>query len=101
MYIIPLYIYSTYIEISSDVFLSKNESSGGKTSEASEGMEYDFCPVWSRVLIFTHCPIKLIYLWLQFVVDVVFKCLRQRSNGLKIGLPAVFYMYVFSWFHSV
>jgi hypothetical protein len=20
-------------------------------------------PVWSRVLIFTHCPIKLIYLW--------------------------------------
>jgi hypothetical protein len=25
---------------------------------------YDFCPVWSRVLIFTHCPIKLIYLWL-------------------------------------
>jgi hypothetical protein len=25
--------------------------------------EYDFCPVWSRVLIFTHCPIKLIYLW--------------------------------------
>ena len=35
------------------------------------------------------------------VVDVVFKCLRQRSNGLKICLPAVFYMYVFSWFHSV
>jgi hypothetical protein len=25
--------------------------------------EYDFCPVWSRVLIFTHCSIKLIYLW--------------------------------------
>jgi hypothetical protein len=25
--------------------------------------EYDFCPVWSRVLNFTHCPIKLIYLW--------------------------------------
>jgi hypothetical protein len=22
-------------------------------------------------------------------------------NGLKICLPAVFYMYVFSWFHSV
>jgi len=35
------------------------------------------------------------------VVDVVFKCLRQRSNGLKLCLPAVFYMYVFSWFHSV
>jgi len=34
-------------------------------------------------------------------VDVVFKCLRQRSNGLKICLPAVFYMYVFSWLHSV
>ena len=55
----------------SDVFLSKNDSSGGKTPEASEGVEYDiyfteydFCPVWSRVLIFTHCPIKLIYLWL-------------------------------------
>jgi len=54
----------------SDVFLSKNDSSGGKTREASEGVEYDFyftvydfCPVWSRVLIFTHCPIKLIYLW--------------------------------------
>jgi hypothetical protein len=28
------------------------------------------------------------------VVDVVFKCLRQRSNGLKICLPAVFYIYV-------
>jgi hypothetical protein len=35
------------------------------------------------------------------VVDVVFKFLRQRSNGLKICLSAVFYMYVFSWFHSV
>ena len=52
----------------SDVFLWKNDSSGGKTHEASEGVEYDFhfteydfCPVWSRVLIFTHCPIKLIY----------------------------------------
>ena len=54
----------------SDVFLSKNDNSGGKTREASEGVEYDFyfteydfCPVWSRVLIFTHCPIKLIYWW--------------------------------------
>jgi hypothetical protein len=54
----------------SDVFLSKNDNSGGKAREASEGveydiyfMEYDFCPVWSRVLIVTHCPIKLIYLW--------------------------------------
>jgi hypothetical protein len=26
-------------------------------------MEYNFCPVWSRVLIVTHCPIQLIYLW--------------------------------------
>ena len=26
------------------------------------------------------------------VVDVVFKCLRQRSNGLKLCLPAVIYM---------
>jgi hypothetical protein len=25
--------------------------------------ECDYCPVWSRVLIFNHCPIKLIYLW--------------------------------------
>jgi hypothetical protein len=54
----------------SDVFLSKNDNSGGMTREAPEGveydiyfMEYDFCPVWSRVLIVTHCPIKLIYLW--------------------------------------
>jgi hypothetical protein len=31
---------------------------------------------------------------LFIVVDVVFKCLRQRSNGLKLYLPAVFYMYV-------
>ena len=53
----------------SDIFLSKNDSPSGKTRrEASEGMEYDFyfteydfCPVWSRVLILTHCPIKLIY----------------------------------------
>jgi hypothetical protein len=51
----------------SDVFLSKNDNSGGKTREASEGveydiyfMEYDFYPVWSCVLIVTHCPIKLI-----------------------------------------
>ena len=36
----------------SDVFLSKNDNSGGKTREASEGVEYDlyfteydFCPV--------------------------------------------------------
>jgi hypothetical protein len=28
------------------------------------------------------------------VVDVVFKCLRQRSNGLEICLSEVFYMYV-------
>jgi hypothetical protein len=54
----------------SDVFLSKNDNAGGKTHEASEGveydiyfMEYDFCPVLPPVLIFTHCPIKLIYLW--------------------------------------
>ena len=39
--------------------LSKNDNSGGKTCEASEVVEYDFCPVWSRVLIFNHCPIKL------------------------------------------
>jgi hypothetical protein len=51
----------------SDVFLSKNDSSGGKTSEASEGVEYDFYfteydfyPLWSRILIITHCTNKLI-----------------------------------------
>ena len=59
-----------YVLSASDVFLSKNDNSGGKTREASEGVEYDFyfteyyfCPVWSRGLVFTHCPIKLIYLW--------------------------------------
>jgi hypothetical protein len=53
----------------SDVFLSKNDNSGVNTREAFECvkydiyfMEYDFCPVWWRVLIVTHCPIKLIYL---------------------------------------
>jgi hypothetical protein len=61
-------------------------------------------------------PARVIVLWQEHVrgtrnaslasdcynvaVDVVFKCLRQRSNGLNICLPAVFYMYVFSWFHS-
>ena len=56
-----------YVLSASGVFLSKNDNSGGKT-EVSEGVEYDiffteydFCPVWSRVLIFTYCPIKLIY----------------------------------------
>jgi len=41
--------------------------------------------------------------YLQVTVTMVFKCLRQRSNGLRICLPAVFYMYmyVFAWFHSV
>jgi hypothetical protein len=55
------------IPSASDVFLSQNDNSGGKTREASQGMEcdfyfteYEFCPVWSR---FTNCPIKLIYLW--------------------------------------
>ena len=47
----------------SDVFLSKNDNSGGKTHEASEGVEYYFFPVWSRVLFVTHCPVKLIYWW--------------------------------------
>jgi hypothetical protein len=58
------------VRSASDVFLSKNDNSGGKTRETSEGVEYDFyfpeydfCPVWSCVLIFTHCSIKLIYLW--------------------------------------
>jgi hypothetical protein len=36
------------------VFLLKNDSPGGKTLETSEVVEYDFCPMWSRVLIFTH-----------------------------------------------
>ena len=66
----------------SDVFLSKNDNSGRKT-EVSEGVEYDiffteydFCPVWSRVLIFTYCPIKLIYWWLLIYEDL-------RYNKLK------------------
>ena len=49
---------------------------------------------------------QIVFSWililnLFIVVDVVFKCLRQCSNGLNICLPAVFYMCVFSWFHSV
>jgi hypothetical protein len=52
------------VQSASDVFLSKNDNSGGITREASEGVKYDFCPVWWRILIFTHCPIKWIYLWL-------------------------------------
>jgi hypothetical protein len=58
-------------------------------------------------------PARAIVLWQENVrgtrnasiagdcYNVVFKYLRQRSNGLKICLPAVFYIYVFSWFHSV
>jgi hypothetical protein len=44
--------------MASDVFLSKNDDSGGNTREASEGVEYDFYlteydfgPVRSRILI--------------------------------------------------
>ena len=36
----------------------------------------------------THHYLQAIFI----VVDVFFKCLRQRSNGLKICLQAVFYM---------
>ena len=50
-----------------EVFLWKNDNSGGKIREVSKGLEYDFYftdyafrPVWSRVLIFTHCPINLV-----------------------------------------
>ena len=63
-------IFSEGIPSASDVFLSKNDNSGRKTREASEGLEYyfyfteyGFCPVWSRVLIFIHFSIKLIYSW--------------------------------------
>ena len=53
-------------------------------------------------------PARAIVLWQENVrgtrnasfagdrYNVVFKYLRQRSNGLKICLPAVFYIYVFS-----
>jgi hypothetical protein len=90
-----------------------NDSSGGKTREASKGVEYDFylteyvfCPVWSRVLIFTHCPPELSFFDRKTsealgthhlhatVTMATAEKLRQRSNGLKICLPAVFYMYV-------
>ena len=60
-------------------------------------------------------PARVIGLWQENVrgtwnasfegdhYNVVFKYLRQRSNGLKKCLPAVFYIpvYMFSWFHSV
>ena len=46
-------IFKNHMPIASDVFPSKNDSSGGKTREASEGVEYDFyfteydfCPVF-------------------------------------------------------
>ena len=47
--------------------------------------------------IFLIC--QIVFSWilslnLFFVVDVVFECLRQHSNGYKICLPAVFYMYI-------
>jgi hypothetical protein len=35
-------IQDQYPTSSSDVFLSKNDNSGGKTREASDGVEYDF-----------------------------------------------------------
>jgi hypothetical protein len=64
---------------------------------------------------FAGIPARVIVLWQENVggtrntsfegdrYNVVFKYQRQRSNGLKICLPAVFYIpvYVFSWFHSV
>jgi hypothetical protein len=50
-----------------DVFLSKNDNSSGKPVRFPRGWnmifisaDYAFRPVWSRVLIFTHCPIKLV-----------------------------------------
>ena len=36
-----------YVPSASDDFLLKNDNSVGKTREASKGVEYDFCPVWS------------------------------------------------------
>ena len=58
------------IPSASDVFLSKNDNSGGRIHEASEGVEYEFycteydsCHMWLHVLIFIHYPIKLIYVW--------------------------------------
>ena len=73
-----------------------------------------FCEI---KIIFHHLgslacfPARVIVLWQENVrgtrnasfagnrYNVVFKYLRQRSNGLRIYLPAVFYM--FSWFHLV
>jgi hypothetical protein len=77
----------------SDVFLSKNYNSGGKTCVASEGVEYiyftefDFCPVWSRVLIFTHCPIKLytiiVICWGQYKFLWTFKTIFTEASRLR------------------
>jgi hypothetical protein len=52
-----------YVPSASDVFLSKNNDNSEGLEYAFYFTEYDFCPVWSRELIFAHCPIKLIYLW--------------------------------------
>ena len=77
-----------------DVFLSKNNNSGRITCEVSKWVEYDFyfteydfCPVWPHVLIFTHCPIKLIYLWgiiIQFMQCLYFFC--KMPNSACMGL---------------
>jgi hypothetical protein len=49
-------------------FPVKERKSGGKTREASEGVEYDFyfteydfCSMWPCVLIFIHCPIRSLF----------------------------------------
>jgi hypothetical protein len=81
-----------------DVFLSKNDNSGRKTQQASEWVEYDFyfteydfCPVWSRVLIFTHC--KNIY-----------KCkcnMFEHSYHLEISIIKYFFLKHQSfWFYN-
>jgi hypothetical protein len=60
--------------------------------------------IWD-IIIYIYCMlVREISLNASFAgnrYNVVFKYLRQRSNGLRICLPAVFYIYVFSWFHSV
>ena len=74
----------------SDVLLSKNDNSGEKTHEASEGVEYDFyftendfCPVWSYVLIFNPLSNKINLFMVINIWDIIImignlkKCLWQ------------------------
>jgi len=57
------------VSSASDVFLAKNDKSGGKTREAAEVVEYDF--IFSRIMIFILC-------------DHVFWFLSNQINLFKV-----------------